>query len=153
MAFTLTSPEFADGGQIPRRFTCDGGDRSPALAWSEAPEGTAGFAVLCDDPDAPRGTFRHWAAWEIPAHWRALAEGYGEEPAQQGVRQAVNDFGRPGYGGPCPPRGHGPHRYVFRLLALSGPIEPPAGARCADVETLAKPLTLAEARLVGGYGR
>ncbi len=115
----LNSTAFADGSAIPRRFTCDGDDLSPPLSWSDAPTGTRSFVLLCDDPDAPAGTWHHWAAYDIPSTVTAFAERAASDAEKRGFKQAVNDFQRPGYGGPCPPRGRGPHHYHFRLLALS----------------------------------
>src|SRR5215813_3422064 len=112
------SSAFDDGAAIPRRFTCEGGDVSPPLSWGDPPAETRSFVVHCDDPDAPAGTWHHWAAYDISAQRTALAEDAGRREAGD-LAQAVNDFGRIGYGGPCPPRGHGPHHYHFRLLALS----------------------------------
>ncbi|HML12807.1 MAG TPA: YbhB/YbcL family Raf kinase inhibitor-like protein [Xanthobacteraceae bacterium] len=149
----LRSNSFADGADIPRHFTCDGDDVSPPLAWSEVPDGTRGFALLCDDPDAPGGTWHHWAAYDISAERRSLAEGAGRRDTKD-LPQAINDFGRTGYGGPCPPRSHGSHHYHFRLLALSSDSlavgkNPP----CRDVEREARKYLLAEATLVGIYRR
>ena len=107
---TLTSDAFHDGQPIPAEFTCDGAGQPPPLAWGEAPAGTRSFALIVDDPDAPGGTFRHWGAYNIPASARSLKPG--------SFQEAVNDFGKPGSGGPCPPKGHGPHHYRFKLLAL-----------------------------------
>lgn len=112
----FVSSAFDDGAAIPRRFTCDGENLSPPLQWSGAPEGTRSFVLLCDDPDAPAGTWYHWAAHDIPPTVTELAV----DAAQNAkMKQAVNDFRKVGYGGPCPPYGHGPHHYHFRLLALS----------------------------------
>ncbi len=112
----LVSSAFDDGAAIPRRFTCDGENLSPPLQWSGAPAGTLSFVQLCDDPDAPADTWHHWAAYDIPPAVTELAV----DAAQNAkLRQAVNDFRKVGYGGPCPPHGHGPHHYHFRLLALS----------------------------------
>jgi hypothetical protein len=99
----LRSNAFADGGGIPRRFTCEGEDTSPPLAWSEPPSPTQSFVLLCDDPDAPGGIWHHWAAYDIPADRTGLPEGVGRSSTGD-LAQAVNDFGRVGYGGPCPPR-------------------------------------------------
>jgi len=154
MALRLTSPAFAQGGQIPRKHTCDGDNVSPPLQWSGVPEGTQSFLVVCDDPDAPSGVFQHWAAFDIPGDRRSLDEGHGPETLADGFRQAINDFGRPGYGGPCPPRGDPPHRYHFRLSALSEPSLPAAPtASCAEVIALARPYVLEFVELVGLYGR
>lgn len=149
----LESPAFADRAAIPRRFTCDGDDIQPPLEWSGAPEGTKSFVILCEDPDAPTGTWRHWAIYDMPPERNALAEGEAQtKPAH--FKQAVNDFRRTGYGGPCPPRGHGTHRYFFRLLALSTDALPlRREATCEDVERQALNFALAEATLVGTYKR
>jgi Raf kinase inhibitor-like YbhB/YbcL family protein len=113
----LTSSAFADGETIPSRFTCDGGDLSPPLAWDEVPAGTRSFVLLCDDPDAPAGTWHHWAVYGIPADQKEIPQGVGHHGGAS--KQAINDFRRPGYSGPCPPHRHGPHHYRFMLLALS----------------------------------
>jgi len=147
----LVSSAFADGAAIPRRFTCDGANLSPPLQWSGAPEGTRSFVLLCDDPDAPAGTWHHWAAYDIPPTMMELVEGIGQKPK---LKQAVNDFRKTGYGGPCPPHGHGPHHYHFRLLALSTDhLRARPNASCHDVEREARKFTLAEATLVGWYER
>ena len=150
----LTSSAFADGSVIPRRFTCDGEDLSPPLAWSEAPNGTRSFVLLCDDPDAPAGTWHHWAAYDIPAGRAELMEGAAQHSDKGTFKQAINDFRRVGYGGPCPPHRHGIHHYHFRLLALA--IDRlPLGSKpsCRDVEHAARSHVLAEATLVGTYQR
>jgi hypothetical protein len=150
----LSSSAFSEGSAIPRRFTCDGEDLSPPLDWSDAPAGTRSFVLLCDDPDAPAGTWHHWAAYDIPANQTALAVGAARRAESQGFKQAMNDFQRPGYGGPCPPRRHGPHHYHFRLLALS--IDRLAMRRepsCENAERQARKHVLAEATLVGIYER
>ena len=147
----LVSGAFADGAVVPRRFTCDGANVSPPLRWSGAPAGTRSFVLLCDDPDAPAGTWHHWAAYDIPPTVTELAEDVGEKTK---IKQAVNDFRGTGYGGPCPPHGHGPHHYHFRLLALSTDhLRARADASCRDVEREARKFTLAEATLVGRYER
>ena len=154
MTFSLSSPAFVDGAQIPSRHTCEGEDLSPPLRWQGAPDGTESFALLCDDPDAPGGTWHHWAAYDLPSAQESLDEGFPADTLVGTVRQAVNDFGRSGYGGPCPPPGHGTHHYHFRLLALSVAqldLGPKAG--CRDVEAAARPHVLGEARLLGTYAR
>jgi Raf kinase inhibitor-like YbhB/YbcL family protein len=148
----LRSSAFSDGAAIPRRFSCEGEDLSPPLNWSDAPAQTRSFVLLCDDPDAPAGTFHHWAAYDIPPDRSALPEGAGK--GGEGLKQAINDFGRPGYGGPCPPRGHGPHHYHFKLLALSTPsLAVRKDPSCRDVEREARKHLLGEATLVGVYER
>ena len=148
----LRSSAFPDGTTIPRRFTCDGADLSPPLDWSDAPETTRSFVLLCDDPDAPAGTWRHWAAYDIPADRAALVEGAAQQG--KGFKQAINDFQQPGYGGPCPPRGDGIHRYRFRLLALAVDRLPARREpSCQAVEREANKHLLAEAILIGTYQR
>ncbi|HMK78921.1 MAG TPA: YbhB/YbcL family Raf kinase inhibitor-like protein [Xanthobacteraceae bacterium] len=150
----LASSAFPDGAAIPRRFTCDGENLSPPLAWSEAPAGTRSFVLLCDDPDAPAGTWHHWAAYDIAPSQTALAAGDAQGSAAEAFKQAINDFRKAGYGGPCPPHQHGPHHYHFRLLALSVPSLALRGnATCRDVEREARKHSLAEATLVGVYQR
>lgn len=150
----LSSSSFSQGSTIPRRFTCEGEDFSPPLEWSDAPAGTRSFVLLCDDPDAPAGKWRHWAAYDIPFAQASLAEGDSQQAKAQGFKQAVNDFRRPGYGGPCPPHRHGAHRYHFRLLALSVDHLPVrASPSCKDVEREARKHLLAEAVLIGVYER
>jgi len=147
----LVSSAFDDGAAIPRRFTCDGENLSPPLQWSGAPAGTLSFALLCDDPDAPAGIWHHWAAYDIPPAVTELAV----DAAQNAkLKQAVNDFRKVGYGGPCPPHGHGPHHYHVRLLALStAQLRAKANASCRDIEREARKYTIAEAILVGWYER
>jgi len=147
----LVSSAFDDGAAVPQRFTCDGENLSPPLQWSGAPKGTQSFVLLCDDPDAPAGTWHHWAAYDIAPTVTKLAE----DAAQTAdMKQAVNDFRKTGYGGPCPPHGHGPHHYHFRLLALSvDHLKLEAKASCRDVEREARKHMIAEAILVGWYER
>jgi len=147
----LVSSAFADGAAIPRRFTCDGENLSPPLQWSGAPEGSQSFVLLCDDPDAPAGTWHHWAVYDIPP---AVTEFSVNAAQNTRMKQAVNDFRKVGYGGPCPPHGHGPHHYHFRLLALSMEDLPAkANASCRDIEREARKHAIAEAILVGWYER
>lgn len=154
MALTLRSTAFQQGGDIPRKYTCDGDNKSPPFAWSGVPEGTRSFLLVCHDPDAPSGIFHHWAAYDIPSDRRGLAEGYGSARLADGFRQAMNDFGKPGYAGPCPPRGDRPHHYHFRLSALSEPSLPVArSVTCVEVITLANPYVLEFIELVGLYRR
>ena len=136
------------------RFTCDGEDLSPPLDWSGIPAEAQRLALLCDDPDAPMGTWHHWAALDTATDRAGLAEGAAQHAGTQGFKQAVNDFRRPGYGGPCPPRGHGPHHYHFRMLALSTAHLPlRKDPSCRDVEREARRHLLAEATLTGVYHR
>ena len=147
MAFTLTSPAFATGRPIPRRHTCDGENLSPALSWSAPPPSTHSLALVVDDPDAPIGVFTHWLAWGIDPDTGTLPEG---QPAPVEGR---NDFGTVGYRGPCPPRSHGPHRYVFRLYALGADPELAPGAGKPELERALRGQVLGIAELVGTYQR
>jgi Raf kinase inhibitor-like YbhB/YbcL family protein len=150
----LTSPMFSNGDPIPVRHTCDGDDLSPPLAWSGAPSGTRSFTLLCDDPDAPRGTWHHWAVFDMPANVSKIDEGTPNREMVGTIRQGLNDFGRFGYGGPCPPRGHGLHHYHFRLLALNvASLGLKAGVRCKEVARATQPHVLATAELVGTFSR
>ena len=153
--FTLRSPAFENGGRIPRRYTCDGDDVSPPLEWSGAPEGTKSYALIMYDPDAPRGTFIHWVLYNIPAGLNALPEAVPREPVVEGIGvQGVNDFGRTGYGGPCPPPGHGAHRYFFALHALdTGDIGLGSGASAEEVVERIRGHVLGYAVLMGTYAR
>lgn len=144
----LTSDAFRNGQPIPAQYTCDGADRSPALQWGEPPAGTKSFALIVDDPDSPSGLFRHWGAYDIPSSSRSLAA------AQAVGEQAMNDFGKAGYGGPCPPQGHGPHHYHFKLFALdTGGLSLPAGIKIIEVENAARRHAIAEGELIGTYQR
>ena len=146
-AFLLRSAAFPDGGQIPGRHTCEGVDVSPPLQWLEPPPGTEELALLVLDPDAPAGTFAHWVAWGLAPAAGGLAEG------ERAPAEGRNDFGELGYRGPCPPRGRGPHRYVFRLFALDGPPALRPGPDRAELERAVEGRVLAVAELVGLYER
>lgn len=144
----LTSPAFAPGGPIPKKYTGEGEDVSPPLVWSRPPEGTRELALVCDDPDAPTANpWVHWVAYKISPDRKGLSEG-----AKDGFRQGRNDFGRRDYGGPMPPRGHGVHHYHFKLYALD--IELPSEELTKD-ELLSRieGHVLAEAELIGTYER
>lgn len=153
MTWLLKTSAFAPNEEIPKLHTCDGPDRSPALEWEAPPAGTKSLALICDDPDAPVGTWVHWVIFNLPAEARSLSEGVpAQEKLPNGVLQGVNDFKRVGYGGPCPPRGPA-HRYFFKLYALDAVL--PLGPRAtkADVERAMKGHILAEAQLMGRYRR
>jgi Raf kinase inhibitor-like YbhB/YbcL family protein len=151
MAFKLMSSAFPEGGTIPKLHTCEGADLSPALEWGGAPANAKSFALIVDDPDAPAGTWNHWLLWDIPASTHSLAQGL--KPGQTG-ESGTNDFGKPGYGGPCPPKGHGPHRYFFKLYALdTESLDLRAGAKRADLDRALRNHTLAEAQYMGRYER
>jgi len=151
MVFTLKVKGFGDGESIPKRYTCDGADVSPALEWLDEPPGTQSFALIVDDPDAPGGTWNHWLLWDVPAHVHTLAEDF--RPGSVGA-SGKNDFGRLGYGGPCPPKGHGVHRYRFTVLAADRPVLGlPPGAKRPDLDRALKGRILAQAQYLGRYGR
>jgi Raf kinase inhibitor-like YbhB/YbcL family protein len=153
MSFALTTTAFADGGGIPKKYTCDGADLSPALNWHDAPAGTQSFALIADDPDAPVGTWTHWIVWNIPGKTTALPEGIpkvGE--SGDGARQGKNDFKRLGYGGPCPPPGNA-HRYFFKLYALDAKLDLKAGAGRSELEPAINGHVLAQTGLKGTYRR
>jgi len=151
MAFRLITDAFAESALIPKRHTCEGQDISPALAWSGEPVGTRSFALIMDDPDAPLRTWNHWLLWNIPAGTDALSESF--SPVSTGL-SGTNDFGKPGYGGPCPPRGHGPHRYYFKLYALDvEKLALKAGAKRAELDRALKGHVLAETQYMGRYER
>jgi Raf kinase inhibitor-like YbhB/YbcL family protein len=145
--FTLSSTAFEHGGAVPRRHTCDGEDVSPALVWSGVPEGTRSLALVVDDPDAPGRTFLHWLAWGLEPSAERLGEG------EAAPVEGMNDFGSTGYRGPCPPPGHGPHRYLFRLHALGAPVDVRAGAGRDELERAIGDHQLGTAELMGTYER
>lgn len=154
MAMTLTSSSFAADGAIPAKHTCEGGDVSPALAWSGVPTGTRSLALVVDDPDAPdpkapRMTWVHWVLYAIPPSATSLADGADAGGLPPGTRRGRNDFKRPGYGGPCPPVGR--HRYVHKLYALDVELPDLGAATKADLEKAMTGHVLAEAHLVGTY--
>lgn len=147
----IKSAAFQNGGDIPRKHTCDGGDVSPALSWSDAPAATRALAIIVDDPDAPGGTWVHWVLYDLPANAKELPEGSGGAAAPNGAKQGANDFRKMGYGGPCPPGGT--HRYYFKLYALDTPTDLKPGATKQQLLAAMKGHVLAEAELVGRYGR
>lgn len=151
MAFKLLCSAFPEGGIIPKLNTCEGADLSPALEWSGEPPDTKSFALIVDDPDAPVGTWNHWLLWDIPRSVHSLPPGF--KPRQIG-ESGANDFGNLGYGGPCPPKGHGPHRYFFKLCALNAEsLKLRGGARRADLDRALGGHILAQAQYMGRYER
>lgn len=153
----LESPAFAHGEPIPERHSCEEEDVSPALRWSDLPAGTKSLALVMDDPDAPAGTWVHWLVYDIPPAAEGLREGVRREPAlpdgsKQGLCWGVDDFSRVGYWGPCPPPGK-PHRYSFRLYALSAPVGLPPKSTKPQLEAAMRGLVLASAELAGTYRR
>jgi Raf kinase inhibitor-like YbhB/YbcL family protein len=144
----VTSDAFRTGQPIPAQYTCDGADQTPTLHWGEPPAGTKSFALVVDDPDAPSGTFRHWGVLDIPASARSIGGG------QRIGTEVTNDFGKPGYGGPCPPKGHGPHHYHFKLFALNiERLDLGSNAKVADAENAAHRHAIAQGELIGTYER
>ncbi len=163
-AFELKSPDISSQKPIAEKFVynsfgCSGENLSPALEWSEPPEGTKSFAILVHDPDAPTGGagFWHWIVADVPASVRELAQGAGAADGKKlpaGAKQLDTDFGEPGYGGPCPPAGHGAHRYNFTVYALSVPtLDLPANAKTAIVGFTINKNALAKATITATYGR
>jgi len=154
MTLTLTSGAFVDGEKIPARYTCEGGDVSPPLAWSGTPEGTRSFVLIIDDPDAPdpaapKLTWVHWLVYDIPSSAHALPEDCGNGALPAGSLLGRNDFRRTAYGGPCPPIGR--HRYFHKLYALDcvlGDLGEPTKARL--LKAMAGHV-LAETQLIGTY--
>jgi Raf kinase inhibitor-like YbhB/YbcL family protein len=178
LTILLRSPAFSDGAMIPNEYTSDGSDRSPPLEWSGVPDSARTLALICDDPDAPMGTWSHWVLFDLSPQVPALKEGIPAaetlafppneraDPAAEGgsppgavspvsgatpARQGKNDFGKVGYGGPCPPGGT--HRYVFRLYALDTRLGLGSAATRSDVLKAIQGHILAEGRLVGRYRR
>jgi Raf kinase inhibitor-like YbhB/YbcL family protein len=146
---TLTSRAFADGQAIPKRYTCSGAEVSPPLAWTGVPAGTRELALLVEDPDAPGGSFVHWALFHLPPGLRRLGAGVVPDAARQGV----NSGGDAKYAGPCPPAGDSPHHYEFTLYALKLALTLPDGAPARDVRDAIEKSATAEGRLVGRFGR
>ncbi|MBZ5580006.1 MAG: YbhB/YbcL family Raf kinase inhibitor-like protein [Acidobacteriia bacterium] len=151
MAFQVFSSAFSDGGWIPDLHTCQGADVSPSLEWSGEPAESRSYALILDDPDAPMGNWNHWLVYDIASKTHNLPQGY--KPGGIGL-SGLNSWDRPGYGGPCPPRGRGPHRYFFRLSALDvETLGLTAGARREALERAMKGHVLAEAQCMGRYER
>lgn len=157
MAFSLSSLAFQNESNIPKKFTCDGEDCSPALQWEGVPSGTKSFALIMDDPDAPPGTWVHWVIYDLPATTTSLPEGVaksqeGPQGSKQGLIWGVDTFSKIGYYGPCPPPGK-PHRYHFKLYALDVLLQLPPKATKFQLETKMKGHILGQTTLVGKYGR
>ena len=153
VSFRVTSSSFRDGDAIPVRYTCDGENVSPPLSWDMVPEGSGALVLVMDDPDAPRGTFTHWVLYDIPPGTRELPEAIPPRDAlDDGARHGRNDFGKLGYGGPCPPPG-APHHYRFTLYAVDAPLGLAPGVTKQEVTNALDGHTIGSARLVGTYGR
>jgi Raf kinase inhibitor-like YbhB/YbcL family protein len=148
----LTSLVFSEGAMIPGKYTCDGADVSPPLKWGALPAGTKSLALICDDPDAPVGTWVHWVYYDIPADTEGLPENVApdEHPADGGI-QGINDFRKIGYGGPCPPGGT--HRYYFKLYALDTLLNLSSGATKKEVLKAMENHIMGQAQLMGKYRR
>lgn len=156
MTFTLTSTAFQAGGAIPTRFTCDGGDVSPALAWTGLPPGTRSLVLIVDDPDAPdpaapRMTWVHWLLYNLPPAAQGLPEGIAAAGLPKGTLEGVNDWRRTGYGGPCPPIGR--HRYFHKLYALDAVLPDLGRPTKAILEKAMQGHVLTHTELVGHYQR
>ena len=153
MELSVSSLAFQQGDKIPTKYTCQGQDVSPPLAWSKLPAGTRSLVLIVDDPDAPGGVFTHWVLFNIPSDSRELPEAV---PTQaelpSGALQGKNDFGRVGYGGPCPPPGR-PHRYQFTIYALDQPLDLKAGVSKKQVLATMQGHILAQGQLTGTYQR
>jgi Raf kinase inhibitor-like YbhB/YbcL family protein len=149
----ISTTAFGEGQPIPQKHTGDGPDLSPPLAWDGAPAATKAFALIADDPDAPRGTWVHWVLFNLPSDTTSLAEGLPPtKTLPSGAKQGTNDFGKIGYGGPAPPRGK-PHRYFFKLYALDGPLNLAEGATKAQLEIAKRGHILEQAQVMGTYQR
>jgi len=147
MGLQMTSTAFADGEAIPKRYTCDGDNISPQLAWSGVPEGTKSLALILDDPDAPSGSFIHWVIFDIPPTLNELSDGV------QGIgTQGANSTRKQAYFGPCPPPGPA-HRYFFKLYALDRTLDLSPGSTKADVEKAMQAHILAQGQIMGKFGR
>ncbi len=152
MEIKITSSAFEDSGLIPDKYTCDGADISPPLQWEAVPEGTSSIALICDDPDAPVGTFVHWVIFGLPAETRELDENIApDKTLPSGAKQGTSDFGRIGYGGPCPPSGT--HRYFFKIYALDTAIDLAAGATKRELLKAMEGHILGQGQLIGKYKR
>ncbi|MGO8786931.1 MAG: YbhB/YbcL family Raf kinase inhibitor-like protein [Terriglobia bacterium] len=149
----LKTTAFHAGGTIPAKFTCSAENASPALFWTQPPPRTTSFVLIVDDPDAPGGTWVHWVVYNLPPSARQLPEHLSAgDSIPGGGKQGVNDFPQTGYGGPCPPPGR-PHRYFFRLYALDTTLEVRAPVHRKDLDLAMKGHVLAQAELMGTFGR
>ncbi len=153
MAFEIKSSAFEHNQAIPKKYSCESSDVSPPLSWSNPPQGTKGFALIADDPDAPMGTWVHWVLYDLPSSNHGLPEAVPtQETLASGGSQGLNDFKKVGYGGPCPPPGK-PHRYFFKLYALDGKTNLKPRATKQQLLDAMKGHILGETQLVGTYKR
>ena len=154
MHFEIFSPAFSSGAMIPVRHTCSGEDVSPPLAWSNVPSAAKSLALICEDPDAPGGTFYHLGIYDLPATQTSLAEGVDTKSMPKGAKAVRNSFGSADYRGPCPPTAHGIHHYHFRLFALSTPnLTIGKGADCQILLALMLPHVVATTEVIGTFAR
>jgi Raf kinase inhibitor-like YbhB/YbcL family protein len=152
MAIKVTSTAFSEGQMIPKQYTCDGEDISPPITWSGVPDGAKSIALICDDPDAPMGTWVHWVLFNVSPKTEGLAEGVSSSKTlENGGNHGTNDFRKFGYGGPCPPGGT--HRYYFKVYALDTLLDLDPGITKADLVKAMKGHILAEGQLMGRYKR
>jgi Raf kinase inhibitor-like YbhB/YbcL family protein len=152
MSITVTSPAFGPQQLIPSQYTCDGQDISPPLAWKPVPQKTKSIVIICDDPDAPAGIWVHWVCYDIPPSVDTLTEGLPKtDTLSCGGKHGKNDFGRIGWGGPCPPSGT--HRYFFKVYALDIMLTLPAGKTKKNIEKAMKGHIVGQGELVGKYSR
>jgi Raf kinase inhibitor-like YbhB/YbcL family protein len=150
----ITTTAFPDRGSIPPKYTCDGANISPELSWSGVPEAARSLVLLMDDPDAPVGTWSHWTVYNIPPEATGLPEGTPTlEKLPRGMLQGKNSFHKIGYGGPCPPPGHGPHRYFFRLYALNKLLDLRPGVSRIVIDEAIRGYVIARAELMGRFER
>ena len=153
-ALELRSAAFKGGGFMPADYTCNGPDVSPPLEWEDVPEDAASFALICYDPDAPSGPWVHWVIYDIPDAATRLPEGVEKrEILDDGSKQGVNDFGKIGYNGPCPPPGRAPHKYVFNLYALNAKLDLGPGLSRWDVRRAMNGHIIGEAKLIVEFKR
>ena len=152
MAISLTSNAFIEGAMIPQRYSCDGEDISPPMDWSNVPPDTRSLALICDDPDAPVGTWDHWVMYNIPAQVTSIQEGVADKPIlDNGAVHGKNSWGRIGYGGPCPPSGT--HRYFFKIFALDTLLDLKSGSTTSQLIDAMEGHILAKGQLMGRYQR
>jgi len=148
----VKSDSFSDGGMIPAKYTCDGANISPQLSWDNAPKGTKSFVLICEDPDAPMGTFTHWVLYDIPADVHELPENLPKDKIlPNGAKQGITDFKKVGYGGPCPP--DGTHRYYFKLYALDTLLNLEPALKKEDILKAMNGHILAQGQILGKYAR
>lgn len=153
MTLSISSPAFQDGEKIPAKYTCQGQDISPPLKWNRVPDETQSLALILDDPDAPSGVFTHWVIFNLLPDRRELPEAVpAASQLPSGALQGKNDFGKIGYGGPCPPPGY-PHRYRFTLYALDRQLDLKAGSSKQQVLNAIEGHILAQGQLTGTYQR